>query len=78
MTLREITHNTNKKEINHGFIFNKQIATDTTNIKDKMTTLYNDLLEDLKEEGKTKIIERLIQTENDLRTSYEVKTVPIP
>ena len=54
------------------------VATDTTNIKDKMTTLYNDLLEDLKEEGKTKIIERLIQTENDLRTSYEVKTVPIP
>ena len=54
------------------------VATDTTNIKDKMTTLYNDLLEDLKEEGKTKIIERLIQTENDLRTSYDVKTVPIP
>jgi len=54
------------------------VATDTTNIKDKMTLMYNDLLEDLKEEGKTKIIERLIQTENDLQTSYEVKTVPIP
>ena len=53
-------------------------ATDTTNIKDKMALMYNDLLEDLKEEGKTKIVERLIQTENDLRTSYEVKTVPIP
>ena len=53
-------------------------ATDTTNIKDKMTLMYNDLLEDLKDQGKTKIIERLIQTENDLRTSYRVITVPIP
>ena len=43
-----------------------------------MTTLYNDLLEDLKEDGKTKIIERLIRTEDDLQTSYEVKTVPLP
>ena len=53
-------------------------ATDTTNITDKMTLMYNDLLEDLREEGKTKIIERLIQTENDLRTSYRVITVPLP
>ena len=53
-------------------------ATNTKDIKDKMTTLYNDLLEDLKEEGKTKIIERLIRTEDDLQTSYEVKTVPLP
>jgi len=53
-------------------------ATDTKDIKDKMTTLYNDLLEDLKEDGKTKIIERLIKTEDDLQTSYEVKTVPLP
>ena len=29
-------------------------------------------------EGKTKIIERLIRTEDDLQTSYEVKTVPLP
>ena len=53
-------------------------ATDTTDISDKMTLLYNDLLEDLKEDGKTKIIERLIRTEDDLQTSYEVKTVPLP
>ena len=53
-------------------------ATDSKGISDKMTLMYNDLLEDLKEDGKTKIIERLIQTEDDLRTSYEVKTVPIP
>ena len=53
-------------------------ATDTKDIRDKMTTLYNDLLEDLKEDGKTKIIERLIRTEDDLQTSYEVKTVPLP
>ena len=53
-------------------------ATDSKNINDKMTILYNDLLEDLKEDGQTKIIERLTQTENDLRTSYEVKIVPIP
>jgi len=53
-------------------------ATDSKNISDKMTLMYNDLLEDLKVDGKTKIIERLIQTEDDLRTSYEVKTVPIP
>jgi hypothetical protein len=53
-------------------------ATDSKNISDKMSLMYNDLLEDLKEEGQTKIIERLIQTEKDLRTSYEVKTVPIP
>ncbi len=52
--------------------------TNTKNIRDKMTTLYNDLLEDLKENGKTKIIERLIRTEDDLQTSYEVKTVPLP
>lgn len=53
-------------------------ATDTKDIRDKMTTLYNDLLEDLKEDGKTRIIERLIRTEDDLQTSYEVKTVPLP
>ena len=53
-------------------------ATDSKNISDKMSLFYNDLLEELKEDGKTKIIERLIQTEDDLRTSYEVKTVPIP
>ena len=53
-------------------------ATDTKDIRDKMTTLYNDLLEDLKEDGKTKIIERLIRTEDDLQTSYEEKTVPLP
>ncbi len=53
-------------------------ATDSKDINDKMTILYNDLLEDLKEDGQTKIIERLTQTENDLRTSYEVKIVPIP
>ena len=53
-------------------------STNTKDIKDKMTTLYNDLLEDLKENGKTKIIERLIRTEDDLQTSYEVKTVPLP
>ena len=53
-------------------------ATDSKNISDKMSLFYNDLLEDLKEDGKTKIIERLTQTEDDLRTSYEVKTVPIP
>ena len=53
-------------------------ATDSKSINDKMTILYNDLLEDLKEDGQTKIIERLTQTENDLRTSYEVKIVPIP
>ena len=53
-------------------------ASNTKDIKDKMTTLYNDLLEDLKEDGKTRIIERLIRTEDDLQTSYEVKTVPLP
>jgi len=52
--------------------------TDTSNIRDKMTILYNDLLADLEIEGKTKIIERLIRTEDDLQTSYEVKTVPLP
>ena len=51
---------------------------DTTDIKDKMTILYNDLLEDLKEQGKTRIIERLIRTEDDIKTSYKVVTVPIP
>ena len=51
---------------------------DTSNIRDKMTILYNDLLTDLEIEGKTKIIERLIRTEDDLQTSYEVKTVPLP
>ena len=51
---------------------------DTTDIRDKMTILYNDLLTDLEIEGKTKIIERLIRTEDDLQTSYEVKTVPLP
>ena len=53
-------------------------ATDTKNIHDKMTTLYNDLLEDLKINGKTKIIERLTRTEDNLQTSYEVITVPLP
>ena len=53
-------------------------ATDTKDISNKMTTLYNDLLEDLKIDGKTKIIERLIRTEDDLQTSYEVITVPLP
>jgi hypothetical protein len=51
---------------------------DTSNIRDKMTILYSDLLTDLEIEGKTKIIERLIRTEDDLQTSYEVKTVPLP
>tara|TARA_R110001592_G_scaffold121371_3_gene326894 strand:- start:6 stop:932 length:927 start_codon:yes stop_codon:yes gene_type:complete len=53
-------------------------ASGTKDIKDKMTTLYNDLLEDLKENGKTKIIERLMRTEDDLQTSYRVVTVPLP
>ena len=53
-------------------------ASDTKDIRDKMTTLYNDLLEDLKENGKTKIIERLIRTKDDIKTSYEVITVPLP
>ena len=48
------------------------------NISDKMSILYNDLLEDLKENGKTKIIERLIRTKDDIKTSYEVITVPLP
>ena len=43
-----------------------------------MTILYNDLLEDLKEGGNTRIVERLYQTEKTLQTSYEVKTVPLP
>ena len=43
-----------------------------------MTILYNDLLEDLKDRGQTRIIERLVRTEDDIRTSYEVKTVPLP
>tara|TARA_B110000902_G_scaffold174584_1_gene198231 strand:- start:72 stop:998 length:927 start_codon:yes stop_codon:yes gene_type:complete len=51
---------------------------DSQNISDKMTILYNDLLEDLKENGKTKIIERLIKTENDKNISYKVITVPLP
>ena len=54
------------------------VASDTKNIKDKMAILYNDLLEELKEDGKTRIVERLIRTEDDLQTSYEVKIVPIP
>ena len=53
-------------------------SADTTGIRDKMTILYNDLLEDLEIEGKTTIIERLIRTEDDLQISYEVKTVPLP
>ena len=52
--------------------------TDSKNISDKMSILYNDLLEDLKENGKTKIIERLIRTKDDIKTSYEVITVPLP
>tara|TARA_R110002167_G_scaffold1065_3_gene4634 strand:+ start:288 stop:1214 length:927 start_codon:yes stop_codon:yes gene_type:complete len=51
---------------------------DSKNISDKMSILYNDLLEDLKENGKTKIIERLIRTKDDIKTSYEVITVPLP
>ena len=53
-------------------------ATDTKGIHDKMTILYNDLLEDLKEQGNTRIVERLYQIEDDLQTSYEVITVPLP
>ena len=56
---------------------NTLLDADLSGIVDTMTTLYNDLLEDLKEEGKTKIIERLIDTKFDFRTSYEVKTVSI-
>ena len=51
---------------------------DSKNISDKMAILYNDLLEDLKENGKTKIIERLIRTQDDINTSYKVITVPLP
>jgi hypothetical protein len=51
---------------------------DSKNISDKMSILYNDLLEDLKENGKTKIIERLIRTKDDINISYEVITVPLP
>lgn len=53
-------------------------ATDTKGIHDKMTILYNDLLEDLKINNKTQIIERLIRTEDDIKTSYRVITVPLP
>ena len=52
---------------------NTLLDADLSGIVDTMTTLYNDLLE----EGKTKIIERLIDTKFDFRTSYEVKTVSI-
>lgn len=56
---------------------NTLLDADLSGIVDTMTTLYNDLLEELKEENQTKIIERLVNTKFDFRTSYEVKTVSI-
>ena len=63
--------------INEDILVDNLTNTDMGGIVDTMTTLYNDLLVDLQEQGKTQIIERLIDTKFDFRTSYEVKTVSI-
>ena len=46
-------------------------------ITDKMTTLYNDLLEGLASQGKTKVIERITNIDFGFRTSYKTITIPI-
>ena len=63
--------------INENLLEDNILDTDMSGIVDTMTNLYNDLLEDLKEQGETKIIERLVNTKFDFRTSYEVKTISI-
>tara|TARA_R110000744_G_scaffold53939_2_gene114831 strand:+ start:3317 stop:4201 length:885 start_codon:yes stop_codon:yes gene_type:complete len=63
--------------INENLLEDNILDADLSGIVDTMTNLYNDLLEDLKEQGETKIIERLVSTKFDFRTSYEVKTISI-
>ena len=63
--------------VNENVLSDNILEADLSGIVDTMTTLYNDLLEELKEENQTKIIERLVNTKFDFRTSYEVKTVSI-
>ena len=46
-------------------------------ITDKMTTLYNDLLEGLASQGKTKVIERITNIDFGFGTSYKTITIPI-
>jgi phage-related protein len=63
--------------VNENVLSDNILEADLSGIVDTMTTLYNDLLEELKEENQTKIIERLVNTKFDFRTSYEVKTISI-
>jgi hypothetical protein len=49
---------------------------DMEGINDKMSTLYNDLLEDLKKDGKILVVERLHNIEKHFNIQYKVITVP--
>jgi predicted PurR-regulated permease PerM len=63
--------------INEDTLVDNITDNDMPGIIDTMTTLYNDLLEDLKDNNQTQVIERLTNTKFGFRTSYEVKTISI-
>ena len=51
---------------------------DFSDISNKMTMLYNDLLEDLKKDGKKQVLEIIKNTKFGFNTQYRVLTIPIP